>query len=70
MNEIIKDVLSLIVVSALLWVGFYLFTRHDSLQQKASRYDCNLTEFVANVPNDIRDECRRQKLLTINNQKD
>lgn len=64
MNELIKDLLNIIILFCLVWIGFYLYTRHDTLEQRMIRYDCNLTEFVPNVPNDVVNECRRRKLET------
>ena len=70
MNEIFKDLYYLIVMFIAVWIAFYLGTRHDSIEQRTARYDCNLTEFVARIPDDVRNQCRRQKLESINNQKD
>lgn len=70
MNEIFKDVVYFLILFLIAYVVFYLYTRHDTLEQRTARYDCNLTEFIGNVPNDVRDECRRLRLAAINNQKD
>lgn len=68
--ELLKDLFYIIVMFILVWCGFYLYTRHDSVEQRVGRYDCALTEFQARTPDDIRNECRRIKLNSINNQKD
>jgi hypothetical protein len=70
MNEILKDIYYLILVFAVIWAVFYLGTRHDTVEQRTNRYDCALTEFVANIPQDIRNECRRRRINSINKQKD
>lgn len=68
--ELIKDFFYMILVFIIAWAGFYLYTRHDSLEQRVQRYDCNLTEFQPRIPDDIRNQCRQLKLNQINNQKD
>lgn len=70
MNEIVKDIFYFVLIFFIVYAVSYLYTRHDTLAQRTSRYDCNLTEFVAGVPDDVRDECRRIKLEAINKQKD
>lgn len=69
MNEIVKDIIYLLIVFLIVWISFYLYTRHDTIEKRTSRYNCDLTEFLAHIPNDIKEECRRQKIQAINNQK-
>jgi hypothetical protein len=66
MNELFKDLIYLTIIFFLAYVVFYLSTRHDTVEQRVKRYDCNLTEFIPNVPDDIRLACRQQKLDQIN----
>ena len=68
--ELLKDTFYVLVMFILVWCGFYLYTRHDSVNQRANRYDCALTEFQARVPDDIREECRRRKLELLNKEKE
>lgn len=70
MNELLKDFFYLVLVFVTVWGGLYLYTRHDTLVERTAEYDCNLTEFTARTPDDIRNECRRIKIEAINNQKD
>lgn len=70
MNEIIKDIFYIALVFLFVWCGFYLYTRHDDIEQRVKRYNCNLTEFQPRVPEDIRTACRSAILDKINNQKD
>lgn len=68
MNEIFKDITYLICVFVAVWIAFYLGTRHDTIAERTARYDCTLADFQARVPEDIREECRRIKLESINKQ--
>lgn len=68
MNEIIKDAVCILVLSALVWLAFYLGTRYDSLEQRFIRYDCRLAEFAPDIPTDVKLECRRRALEQYNNQ--
>lgn len=70
MNELLKDIFNLALVFLIVWFGFYLYTRHDTLAEKTAKYNCDLTEFMAKTPDDVKNECRRIKIETINNQKD
>ncbi len=70
MNEIFKDLYYLCLLFLLTWCGFYLYTRHDTIEQRVQRYDCNLAEFQSRVPEDIRNACRQITINKINNQKD
>lgn len=70
MNELVKDIYYLILIFALTWIAFYLGTRHDTLEQRTNRYNCALTEFVADVPQDVRNQCRQRRIDSINKQKD
>lgn len=70
MNELFKDLFYLLLLFVLTWCGFYLFTRHDTIEQRAARYNCDLAEFVARIPDDIRAECRRQKIIQLNTVKE
>ena len=65
MNEIFKDIFYVFIIFAAVWAAFYLGTRHDTLEQKMKYYDCSLTEFIPDVPNDVRIECRRQRIESI-----
>lgn len=69
MNELLKDLFYLLIGFVIVWVGFYFFTRHDTLQQRMQYYDCKLVEFNPNVPEDIILECRNQRIQEINNGK-
>lgn len=68
--ELVKDMFYVILLFVLVWIGFYLFTRHDSIELRVLRYDCNLAEFQARIPDDIRNQCRQLKLDAINNIKE
>ena len=68
--ELLKDLFYIAVMFLIVWFGFYLYTRHDTVDQRVTRYDCALTEFQARVPNDIRMECRRRKLELLNTEKE
>lgn len=70
MNEIFKDFCYLCLLFLLTWCGLYLYTRHDTIEQRVQRYDCNLTEFQPRIPEDIRNACRQITINKINNQKD
>jgi len=70
MNELVKDFILIIAMFCLVYLAFYLFQRHDTVEQKLSRYDCNLVHFEARVPEEIVIACRNQKLNIINKQKD
>jgi hypothetical protein len=70
MNELFKDLFYLLLLFVLTWCGFYLFTRHDTIEQRVTRYNCDLSEFVARIPDDIRAECRRQKIIQLNTVKE
>jgi|LauGreDrversion4_2_1035121.scaffolds.fasta_scaffold142338_2 hypothetical protein len=69
MSELFKDLFYLIMVFILVWVVFYLFTRHDTVEQRILRYDCRISEFSPDFPNDIRQECRRRALEQYNQQR-
>lgn len=69
MNEFIKDGFYLIIVFVIAWVGFYLYTRHDTIEQRVLRYDCGIAEFAPDIPTDIRNECRRRALELYNQQR-
>jgi hypothetical protein len=68
MNELIKDAFYVILIFALAFVAFYLGTRNSTLEQRTNRYDCSLTEFVPDVPPDVREECRRRRIEQLNQQ--
>ena len=70
MNELVKDLFNIVVLFCVVWIGFYLYTRHDTIERRTDRYECSLTEFVADVPQDVRNECRRRRIESINNRKD
>lgn len=70
MNELIKDIFYLIILFLAVWVSFYLGTRHDTVSQRTARYNCDLAEFVADVPVDVRNECRRLRIQQINKEKE
>jgi len=70
MNELFKDFFYLLLVFVVVWCAFYLGTRHDTVEQRTDRYDCSITEFVADIPQDVRNECRRRRIESINNRKD
>lgn len=66
MKEMFKDFSYLIIMFIAVWLAFYLGTRHDTLEQRMRRYDCRITEFAPDIPNDIREECRRRRLEAFN----
>ena len=66
---ILKDLFWLAVLFLAIWIAFYLGTRHETLQDRIVRYDCSLTEFAPDIPNDVRDECRRRRLEAYNQQR-
>ena len=68
MNEIFKDLVHILLLFVLVWCGFYLYTRHDTLEQKMARYDCDLSEFAADYPPEVRVECRRRAIELYNQQ--
>lgn len=70
MNELVKDVIAIFTVFTLVYIAFYFVMRHDTIEQKLPRYDCNLVHFEAGIPEDIVKACRDQHLNTINKQKD
>jgi len=70
MNELIKDFILILAIFCLVYVAFYLAQRHDTIEQKLSRYDCDLVHFEARIPDEIIMACRNQKLNIINKQKD
>ena len=69
MNEVIKDVFYIIVLFLSVWFGFYLYTRHDTTEQRTARYDCRIAEFAPDIPTDVRDECRRRAIELYNQQR-
>lgn len=69
MNEIFKDISYIFILIIAVYVAFHLGTRHDTLQEKTDRHDCNLTEFIAQVPDDVREECRRRRIEIYNQTK-
>jgi len=66
MNEIFKDLFYVLIISCAVWIGFYLYTRHDTLEQRVIRYDCRIAEFSPDIPPDVRAECRRQVIERYN----
>jgi len=68
MNQLIKDIVYIICMFVLVYITFYLSTRNDSLEQRMARYDCTLSEFVPDIPQDVRTECRRRVIERINQQ--
>ena len=66
MATLVKDIFLVIIMIALVWLAFYLGSRHDTLEERVQRYDCRLTEFVAGIPPDIRSACREQQLQELN----
>jgi hypothetical protein len=68
MNQLLKDIIYILLVFALIYIMFYLGTRHNTLEEKMARYDCSLSEFVPDVPPEVRAECRRRAIERINQQ--
>lgn len=69
MIEIFKDICYLVIMFVIVWTVFYLMQQRETLEQRMLRYHCDLTEFAAEVPKDVRNECRRLKIQSINNRK-
>jgi|688.fasta_scaffold506976_2 hypothetical protein len=67
---IIKDMLLLILVFSITWIGFYLVSRNASLAEKASRYDCNLVYFFSTTPPEVVKECQRQSIENYNKERE
>jgi NADH:ubiquinone oxidoreductase subunit 3 (subunit A) len=65
MATLVKDIILVIIMIALVWLAFYLGSRHDTLDERVQHYDCGLTEFEP-VPSDIRSACREQRLQELN----
>ena len=70
MNDLIKDTFYVIMMFVIVWVVFYLYTRHDTVEQRVIRYDCRISEFAAGIPNDVRAECRRRAIELYNQQQE
>ncbi len=68
MNELFKDITYVIILITAVYVAFYLGTRHDTIEQRTARYNCDLSEFAADIPQDVRNECRRRRIESINKQ--
>ena len=66
MATLVKDIVLVIIMIALVWLAFYLGSRHDTLEERVQHYDCGLTEFVGGIPPDIRSACREQRLQELN----
>ena len=64
--HIVKDFFYVVIIFFAVWFAFYLTHRHDTLEQKTARYDCKLAEFVANIPAEVREECRRRVIEKMN----
>ena len=69
MNDLIKDIFYLALVFLAVWIVFYLYTRHDTVEQRVLRYDCRIAEFSPDIPQDVRIQCRRQALELYNQQR-
>jgi len=69
MSDLFKDLFYLIIVFLAVWVGFYLYTRHDTVEQRVVRYDCSIAEFSPDIPQDVRAECRRKAIELYNQQR-
>ncbi len=68
--HLVKDLFYVVLIFLAVYIGFYLMHRHDTLEQRMTRYDCTLAEFNADFPPDVREECRRRAIERINQQKD
>lgn len=68
MNDLIKDTFYIILMFIAVWFSFYLYTRHDTLEQKMARYDCRISEFDPGFPPEVRAECRRRAIELYNQQ--
>ena len=66
---IVKDLFYVAVLFVCIMIAFYLGTRHETLEEKMSRYNCSLSEFVPDIPTDVRNECRRRVIERINQEK-
>lgn len=66
---IIKDLFYVLILFIVVYIGFYLTYRNESLPDKMNRYDCSLSEFSPDFPSEVRNECRRRSLERINQQK-
>jgi hypothetical protein len=64
--HLIKDMIYVGLIFFAVYFGFYLFERHDTVQDKMKRYDCRISEFSPDFPPEIREECRRQSIERIN----
>ena len=69
MNELVKDLIYVVVLFCVVWCIFYLYTRHDTTEQRMVRYDCRISEFAPDIPQDVRAECRRRAIELYNQQK-
>ncbi len=67
--HLLKDLLLVFAMFLAVYLSFYLGMRHEPLEDKMQRYDCSLTEFVPDVPAEVRNECRRRRVELINQEK-
>ena len=68
--SIFKDFFLLAVLAALMFCIMFLVRKHESLEQKMERYNCSLSEFAPDFPQEVRNECRRQRLEAFNRSRD
>lgn len=68
--HLIKDLFYVVLIFLAVYITFYLVHRHDTVEQRTARYDCSLTEFLADIPADVRTECRRRRIEQINQPRD
>ena len=68
MNEIIKDIFYVALLFLAVWAAFFIGMRNETTEQRTIRYDCRLSEFSPDFPNDVRQECRRKALEQYNQQ--
>lgn len=66
---IIKDMILIALIFLAVWISFHLWTRHDTVENKVVRYDCRIAEFSPDIPNDVREECRRKAIEQYNQTK-
>ena len=68
MNEIIKDIFHVALLCLAVWTAFFIGTRNETTKQRTIRYDCRLSEFSPDFPDDVRKECRQRALEYYNQQ--
>ncbi len=64
--HLVKDLFYVVLLFLAVYIAFYLAHRNDTVAQRTARYDCTLTEFLADIPPDVRAECRRRRIEQIN----